>query len=419
MLPFTLFLQPCTRRLADSIQRTTKARLVIRWKKPLTQCTNSLQARHIATAGSTAATPTPTSKRGKKQRLWTDAETSKLVEYVESTFVSSGWPVRWDIVSDHLGIPPDACRVWYTARKRDRAGKNRASKKTDPIKVITTQAGLLARRRASILNKEGPRYTKWSPEEIDRLRAARGDPDKRCNHWKSIVEYVGNGRTKLQCINMWYDLRRREKLLALKSADAGTVADKRPANDPQHSRWTRDEIDQLIALCKQSSGQNARSLTTAAHNLFPHKPPDQVRRKLQTVKAAVAYQISKARILEKLPELEQMVRDYGGVEKTDWKAVAKTAGVPEHDCSDLYRRAFLPSRSSVIWTYDEKDRLARSLCGQRRSGPGYYDWHKAAADVGTRNHRHCARKFHRDPEIGIAVEQMLSDATPPKPSEDS
>ncbi|KAJ2517688.1 hypothetical protein H4217_003800 [Coemansia sp. RSA 1939] len=415
MLPFNPFLQPTTRRLANSIRSTTKAHLAIRWKKPPTQCINSLQTRHTTTTitGSTAATPT-SSKTRKRHRLWTDAETSELVEYVESTFVSSGRMVRWETVSNHLGFPHDACRARYTAWKRDRD-----SEKTDSIKLVTTQAGFLVRRRASILNKQGSVYTEWSPEEIGRLRTARGDPDKRCNHWESIVEYVGNGRTKSQCQNTWRLLRRREKLLALQTADAGAASDKRPDNGPQHGRWTRDEIDQLTALCKQSSGQNARFLTTAARNLFPHKPPDQVGRKLQTVKAAVAYQMKKARILEKLPELEQVVRDYGGVEKTDWRAVAKVAGVPEYECSELYRRAFLPSKSSVVWSHDEIDRLVRSLYDQRRCRPGYYDWHKAAADVGTRKHKHCFRKFHRDPEIGIAVGQMLSSAAPLKPLEDS
>ncbi|KAJ2654445.1 hypothetical protein IWW48_006101 [Coemansia sp. RSA 1200] len=120
----------------------------------------------------------------------------------------------------------------------------------------------------------------------------------------------------------------------------------------------------------------------------------------------------KKRLLEKLPELRQMVKDHGGIEKAEWKAMSKAAGLTERECLEYFKWAFVPTREKAHWTREEEGRLAQSLRSQRQHWFGFYRWDTVAADVKTHTAKQCRRKFYFSTEIRKVVEQPLHDTLP-------
>ncbi|KAJ2751749.1 hypothetical protein H4S06_004075 [Coemansia sp. BCRC 34490] len=107
-----------------------------------------------------------------------------------------------------------------------------------------------------------------------------------------------------------------------------------------------------------------------------------------------------------------MVKDYGGLEKADWKAISKVAGLTERECLGTFRRMFVPTRRMTYWTRDEEDRLVQSLRKQRQYWDGTYSWVKAAIDIGKFTNRQCHDKFYNSVKIRKAVEQPRSNTLP-------
>ncbi|KAJ1906104.1 hypothetical protein LPJ81_001534 [Coemansia sp. IMI 209127] len=345
---------------------------------------NSFQTYHYSSSA-----PIPKGRRG-----WTNDETRKLVEHVNSEYRSRNRRISWKKVSEHFGITPGACYgMYYRSRnieftKEDaEAAKNDAKDSKFMVKAVLDGA----KKRASS-------QAKWTTDEVARLREARGDRNNKCleGRWASIAEYVGAGKTAVQCQSKWEKLCHADDLKALNDNQNNSTVVDGATNTRANYRawWTPGELLQLKALFDTPSDpMNPRM--HIAYALFPQKPQAQVRYTMSRLHTAWNIRRLNTKASESQPLLRKLVSDSGGAEKADWEAISKEIGLSALLCQRTYHKMTVAKASEKHWRPDEFDRLLTSLRSQHIHG-GAYDWDLAAAAVGTRTSKQCYERFYYD-----------------------
>ncbi|KAJ2088088.1 hypothetical protein IW140_004235 [Coemansia sp. RSA 1813] len=330
---------------------------------------------------------------------WTDTEVQQLVDYVNSEFLSHNSKPDWKKIGNHFGPSPRACRIRYWRSQHI----DFKEKDTD-----TTDSALMDKAVISSVSYARSLQRRWTPDEVARLREARGSSDKFIG-WDKVAECVGNGRTNGQCRDKWKMLCAEDgPAESRESYDDQSVQDER-TTIRRTGKWTADEIAQLNALMETSSEHVDEVLTHLAFATFPYKPHAQVRAKLKCHRRAV-YQKKRREQKDMVqPQLLQMVSAYGSAENADWEAIGKEVGMSVYLCQKTYKEALSSKNGSKRWTPDEVERLGKTLRSQKAEA-GSYDWEAVAVAVGTRTKQQCYSKVRFDLRARKAEQQ---EATPP------
>ncbi|KAJ1895237.1 hypothetical protein LPJ81_005003, partial [Coemansia sp. IMI 209127] len=312
---------------------------------------------------------------------WTNDETRKLVEHVDSEYRSRKRRLDWIKIGEHFGIPPLTCRgKYYTSRNIDFTKEDAEAAKNDAkdSKYIVKAVFDGAKKRASS-------QATWTTDEVARLREARGDRNKRCDRgsWASIAEYVGAGKTVAQCTSKWANLCNTEDLNALGDNQYNSTVVNGATNITANyiAWWTPDELLQLKALF-DTPPVPMNPCMCIAYALFPQKSQAHVRYTMNYLQTAWNTRRRDTKASESQPLLRKLVSDSGGAERADWEAISKEIGLTAFQCQRTYHKMTVARSSSKLWRPDEFERLLTNLRSQHNNG-GAYDWNLAAAAVGT------------------------------------
>ncbi|KAJ2403112.1 hypothetical protein GGI23_000191 [Coemansia sp. RSA 2559] len=225
-------------------------------------------------------------------------------------------------------------------------------------------------------------YIGWTADEVARLRNARGGRNPQFRDWDSVVEHVGNGKTKDSCLFIWKRLCSVDDLLELSKGQEVSAVPKETDTAAPFGEWTPDEAMQLKTRMDASPSYKDFKLRIA-YAMFPHKSRMHVCAKVRSLRGVSATDRSGVRLLITEKMLVQLVSDYGGVKIADWDAISKQCGVSVSRCQKIYLKTVLRKLVNERWSSAEENRLLAALRRQHALG-GSYDWDAVAVAVETR-----------------------------------